>query len=208
VILKTYVVGALKTNAYLVGCERTREAMLIDPGAEAARLLRGAKDEDLQIKRIVLTHFHFDHLLAAKEVRAKSAARLAIHEAEAELLANPPSLFRVFHPSIPRDVVADDLLRDGDHLHIGDLDVEVLHTPGHSPGGISLWIATERVSFSGDALFREGLGRTDFPGCDHEALIRSIRDKLFSLPDETRVYPGHGPATTVGHERRHNPWLT
>jgi hydroxyacylglutathione hydrolase len=105
-------------------------------------------------------------------------------------------------------IVADQLLRDGDRLSVGDLTVEVLHTPGHSLGGVSLWIETEKVVFSGDALFAEGVGRTDFPGSNGHILLESIRSRLLALPDETVVYPGHGPETTVGHEKRHNPWLS
>ncbi|OGO05001.1 MAG: hypothetical protein A2Y73_03060, partial [Chloroflexi bacterium RBG_13_56_8] len=162
----------------------------------------------LENSLIVLTHFHFDHVLAVEAVRAETKASLAIHHTEAAYLKNPPPLFRFFSPHAPNGIVADRLLEDGDHLEIGDLTVEVLHTPGHSPGGISLWIAQERVVFSGDALFRSGIGRTDFPGASYEVLLRSIRERLFALPDNTKVYPGHGPPTTIGYERQTNPWAS
>jgi glyoxylase-like metal-dependent hydrolase (beta-lactamase superfamily II) len=206
-ILRALVVGRLKTNCYLVGCPQTHEGATIDPGGDAQEILAAADDLGVHVRQIVLTHFHFDHTLAVGPVRTATGASLAIHKDDAPYLTNPPALFRFFAPNIPRGLVADRLLQDGEILTIGELSVKVLHTPGHSPGGISLWIAAEGVVFSGDTLFREGLGRTDFPGCDHQALIRSIRGKLFALPDETIVYPGHGPETTIGHERRHNPWV-
>ena len=206
-ILETLVVGDLSTNCYLVGCERTREAMVIDPGGDAERILGAVRGAGVRVGQIVLTHFHFDHVLAAKAVQTSTGATLAIHYSEGDYLAQPPLLFRFFTPSVPKGLEASLLLHDGDRVQIGDLDVQVLHTPGHSPGGISLWIPGEGVVFSGDALFREGVGRTDFPGSDRDALAVSIRERLFALPDETVVYPGHGPATTIGHERRYNPWV-
>jgi hydroxyacylglutathione hydrolase len=110
-------------------------------------------------------------------------------------------------PNAPRDLEADCLLRDGDTLSVGRLDAQVLHTPGHSPGGISLWFPTEQKVLCGDLVFRQGVGRSDFPGSNPETLLQSIRQKLYTLPDETTVYPGHGPETTVGYEKRHNPWV-
>jgi hydroxyacylglutathione hydrolase len=213
-ILKTLVVGQLKTNCYLVACEHTREALIIDPGDDAdeimaalASLGAGSQLAPFQARHIVLTHFHFDHILAAEALRLKTGASLAIHRDDADALSDPPALFRYFSPGALRGLKADRLLEDGEMLHVGELVVQVLHTPGHSPGGIALWIATEGIVFGGDTLFREGVGRTDFPGCSAEELLRSIRERLFALPDETVVYPGHGPATTIGHERRHNPWV-
>ena len=206
-ILRTLAVGQLDTNCYLVACERTHEGLVIDPGADAEEILNALTTLEVRVGQIVLTHYHFDHVLAADALRRATGASLAIHESEAALLTKPPALFRFFAPQTPQGLVADRLLRDGDRLNVGDLCVEVLHTPGHSPGGISLWIDSEGVVFSGDTLFREGLGRTDFPGGDQELLLHSIRERLLALPEETIVYPGHGPATTIGYERQHNPWL-
>lgn len=206
-ILRHLVVGALQTGCYLVGCEHTRQGVLIDPGGDPERILDAINELNLQITLIVLTHFHFDHILAVEPVRSETGASLAIHHAEASYLSDPPALFQFLSPGVPQRIVADRLLHDGDRFEVGDLTVEVLHTPGHSPGGISLWIAEERVVFSGDALFRAGIGRTDFPGSSYEVLMRSIRERLFSLPDDTTVYPGHGPPTTIGYERRTNPWV-
>ena len=206
-IVRLLVVGQLNTNCYLVACERTRQAMVIDPGGDAERILKEIDELQLIVDLIVLTHFHFDHVLAAEAVRSATEAPLAIHHSEADLLADPPALFRFFAPTIPSGIVADQLLNDGDRLAIGDLEAEVLPTPGHSPGGISHWFQEKGVVFTGDALFREGIGRTDLPRSDHKTLIRSVREQLYGLPDDTAVYPGHGPKTTIGHERRHKPWL-
>lgn len=206
-ILRTLAVGALQTNCYLLGCERTREAAVIDPGDEAGRILAEAEALGLRIGWILLTHFHFDHALGALGVQRATGATLAIHAEDAPLLHRPPAFLRAFGPAAPADLAVDRTLQDGDLLTVGDLTLEVLHTPGHSPGGVSFWLREEKAVFSGDALFRQGLGRTDFPGCSHQTLLESIASRLLTLPDETAVYPGHGPATTIGHERRHNPWL-
>ena len=206
-ILRTRTVGRLGTNCYVVACERTHQAMVVDPGGDLQDISSTLEEIGAQAQQIVLTHFHFDHILAADPLRQETGASLAIHEAEAPHLTNPPALFRAFSPDVPQGLVADQLLHDGDVLSVGDIRVEVLHTPGHSPGGISLWLPDEQIVFSGDALFREGIGRTDFPGSSSDQLLRSIREKLFALPDETVVYPGHGPSTTVGYEKSHNPWV-
>ena len=206
-ILRTLVVGSLQTNCYLVACERTKEAIVIDPGADAQKIKGTAEDLGIRIIQIVLTHFHFDHILAVDALRAESGVPLAIHRDDAQHLGSPPALFQWFHPPVPTGLFADRLLQDGDILNVGDLRVEVLHTPGHSPGGISLWIAEEKAVFCGDTLFRDGIGRADFPGSSHCILIQSIQERLFALPDETAVYPGHGPSTTIGREKRLNPWV-
>lgn len=206
-LLERLVVGRLQTNCYIVGCEQKNIAMIIDPGDEAERILKSVQAAELEATDIVLTHYHFDHILAATTLHGETGATLHIHEGEAEQLRHPPTLFRAFSPDIPQDLEADNLLQEGDTLSVGKLSAKVLHTPGHSPGGISLWLPEEDVVFCGDTLFREGLGRSDLPGGDHQTLIESICDKLLTLPEETRVYPGHGAPTTVAHEMRHNPWL-
>ena len=204
-LLRALLVGRIHTNCYILACERTRAALVIDPGDDLDVIQDALTGLQANVALIALTHFHFDHVLAADGLRHATGAPIAIGRAEAPLLAKPPALFR-FMPNLGVPIVADRLLDDGDKLSVGDLALEVLATPGHSPAGVSYWLAAEKVVFCGDALFREGVGRTDFVGCDAEVLLRSIRSKLFALPDETVVYPGHGPQTTIGHERRFNPW--
>jgi len=208
-IIKRLVVGALQTNCYLVGCPQTREGIIIDPGGDAELILAEVRRLGLKIKYIVNTHGHFDHILANRKVVEGTGAKLAIHpKDEPMLLAKLSGLADFFGlggiiPSPPPHL----RLQEGDQLLVGKLKFEVLHTPGHSPGSISLYNEEEGVIFTGDALFNMGIGRTDLPWGNYHTLMESIRNKLLTLPDETIVYPGHGPPTTIGAEREHNPFL-
>ncbi len=206
-ILKVLVVGPFASNCYIVGSPSTKQGLIIDPGAEAGAILRTVRQTGLSIALMVVTHAHVDHIGALREVKEKTNAEFAIHEAEVQLLSTTAMrLLTSLRLSPFRSPLQPDrFLKDGDRINIGDLQFEVLHTPGHSPGGICL--LGQGVVFSGDTLFNCGVGRTDFPGCSHERLLRSIQEKLMVLPDDTVVYPGHGPPTTIGDERRCNPWL-
>jgi len=203
-ILKKVVVGPLGSNCYIVGSESNKEGMIIDPGDEAEVILRKVKDLGLEIRSIVLTHGHIDHIGALKEVKEATGAEVAIHTDEAKSLQGQSSS-TLLGLAYPTPLPPDRLLQDGDSLDIGDLHFLVLHTPGHSPGGICL--SGEGVVFSGDTLFNCGIGRTDLPGGNSSQLMNSIHTKLIVLPDSTIVYPGHGPETTIGTERRGNPFL-
>jgi len=203
-ILNKLVVGPLASNCYIVGSESNKEGMIIDPGDEAEVILRNVKDLGLEIRSIVLTHGHIDHIGALKEVKEATGAEVTIHTDEAQALQKQP-LSTLLGLAYPTPLPPDRLLQDGDSMDIGDVHFLVLHTPGHSPGGICL--LGQGVVFSGDTLFNYGIGRTDLPGGSHSQLMNSIHTKLMILPDNTVVYPGHGPETTIGTERRGNPFL-
>lgn len=203
-ILKGLEVRPYGTNCYIVGSELTREGMVIDPGGDAEGILRLVKEPGLDIKYIVLTHGHIDHIGAVSELKEATGAEFYAHSEEGVVFQGQPvsPLLGVSYPAMPNP---DRWLKGGDSLDIGDLHFIVLHTPGHSPGGICL--LGEGVVFSGDTLFNHGIGRTDFPMGSHSQLMDSIHTKLMVLPDDTVVYPGHGPASTIGAERQGNPWL-
>jgi len=206
-MVKTLVVGSFAANCYIVGSPSAGKGMIIDPGAEAPTILRTVQQMGLSISLIVATHAHIDHVGALRAVQEKTDAHFALHEAEKALLLTTPMrmLTSLGISPIKAPPRPDRLLKDGDQIDIGDLHFEVLYTPGHSSGGICL--LGHGVVFSGDTLFNFGIGRTGFPGCSHELLMKSIREKLMVLTDETIVYPGHGPSTTIGDQRQGNPFL-
>ncbi len=207
-ILKMLVVGPFMSNCYVVGSEKTKEGMIIDPGAEADTIMDVVRKLGLSVVLVVVTHSHIDHIGALPQVIKATGAPFAIHEAEAhghklgEVGRMLDNMLGQTSRSLPQP---DRLLHDGDVIEVGDLSFTVLHTPGHSPGGISLLVPG--AVFCGDSLFNFSIGRTDFPGCSYEELMDSIWTKLMTLPDDTRVFPGHGPETTIGFERKANPFL-
>ncbi len=206
-ILKTLVVGPFASNCYIVGSESSKHGLIIDPGAEAKLILKTVNDLSLTISLIVVTHAHIDHIGALAPVKESTGAKFAIHEAEAAASLGMFSrmLSSMTGGSFTQPPKPDRLLKDRDTIEIADLKFTVLFTPGHSPGGISLY--GHGILFSGDTLFNYGIGRTDFPGCSYEQIMGSIKNKLMILPNETIVYPGHGPSTTIGEEKRGNPFL-
>jgi len=205
-ILKALTVGFIATNCYIVGSDTTRKAMVIDPGADARAILKAVNDDNLSVALIVITHSHFDHTGAVKAIKDATGARFAVG-AGAEK-SSPGAFIKLVaamsggSAKIPEP---DLFLSEGDKIDIDDLHFEVLYTPGHSPDEISL--CGHGILFSGDTLFNAGIGRTDFPGCSYEQLEHSIQAKLYTLPDQTIVYPGHGPETTIGREKRGNPFI-
>ncbi len=205
-IVQRVCVGLLQTNCYIVGCEDTKEGAIIDPGGDAKRILAEVERLGLEIKYVINTHGHFDHTLANKEVVKATGAPLAIHSADAPTLTKGGGAF-FFGIMSKASPPADTMLEEGQVLTIGKIELKVLHTPGHSPGSICLYSEEEGVLFDGDVLFNMGMGRYDLPGGDYRVLMDSIH-RLLALPDETTVYPGHGPPTTIGRERRSNPFLS
>ena len=203
-ILKRLVVGPLSSNCYIVGSESNKEGMIIDPGDEAEVILKNAKDLGLEIKYITLTHGHIDHIGALKAVKEATGAEVAIHTDGADSL-HKQLLSTMLGLSYPAPLPPDRSLQDDDSIDIGDLHFSVIHTPGHTKDGICL--LGEGVLFSGDTLFNRGIGRADLPGGNYSQLMNSIHTRLMTLPDDTTVYPGHGPETTIGAERQGNPFL-
>ena len=205
-ILKMLVVGPLATNCYIIGSESTKVGMIIDPGDDAADILANVEKLGLNIKLIALTHGHMDHIGALSEIKEATGAEVAIHTDDAQPLQGQyQSLGAMFGLSYPAPPPLERLVKDGDSLEIGQLNFKVLHSPGHTQGGICL--LGEGVVFTGDTLFNFGIGRTDLPGGSYGQLMNSIHSKLMVLPDSTVVYPGHGPETTIGAERQRNPFL-
>jgi glyoxylase-like metal-dependent hydrolase (beta-lactamase superfamily II) len=205
VIIETLVVGPIQANCFILGHEETREAAVIDPGDEARRILAALGRHNLTLKTIINTHGHFDHVGGNKALQAATGAPILIHGGDAPMLAHLADSAAVWGMRVEDSPAPDRILEDGDEIGFGALTLKVIHTPGHSPGGISLF--TPGHLFVGDTLFAGSIGRTDFPGGDYGLLIDSVRSRLFVLGDDVRVYPGHGPATTLGRERQFNPFF-
>jgi glyoxylase-like metal-dependent hydrolase (beta-lactamase superfamily II) len=203
--VKRIVVGPLASNCYLVRCSDNGEALVIDPGAEPEVILKQLEMEGLTLRYIINTHGHGDHIGANAALKELTGAAILIHAGDAPMLTSAVKNLSAWLDGGIVSPPADRTLADGDELRCGDIVFKVLATPGHTPGGIS--ILGPGVVFTGDTLFQGSIGRTDFPGGSFTVLLKSIREKLLILPDETLVYPGHGPATSIGREKMENPFL-
>ena len=202
--IHTLVVGRLQTNCYILQSDST--ALVIDPGDESERIIRFLKDIAVKPTHIVATHAHFDHVLGVDTIRAKLKIPFLIHRDDLSMLESMQSRVRqIMGFSVPPPPKVDQFLEDGQSIEFGQDKVKVIHTPGHSPGSISL--AGQDFVMTGDALFNQSIGRTDLPGGDLDTLIRSITQRLFILDDDTIVYPGHGPETSIGDEKFANPFV-
>ena len=204
-IIKEMAVGPMMANCFIVGCDETKDAVVIDPGDDTDRILLALADLTLKVRYIINTHGHFDHVGGNRKMKAVTGADILIHSLDAHMLGALSSTAAAWGLSTDDSPPPDRTVEDGDRIDFGTLALTVIHTPGHSPGGIALY--TEGNVFVGDTLFAGSIGRTDFPGGDFGTLISSIRNKLFVLGDDVRVFTGHGPETTIGRERQFNPFL-
>ncbi len=204
-IIKTLAVGPIVANCYILGCEETKEAVVVDPGDETGKILLSLADSGLKVKYIINTHGHFDHVGGNKKMKDATGADILIHPLDAPMLdtlsASAANWGLLADDSPPPDRTVE----DGDEISFGNITLKVIHTPGHTPGGVSFH--TNGYVFVGDTLFESSIGRTDFPGGNLETLISSIKNKLFALDDDVQVFTGHGSTTTIGREKRSNPFL-
>ena len=204
-IIKELAVGPLMANCFICGCPNTKDAVVIDPGGDADMILRALAEEALTVKYIINTHGHFDHVSANGEMKDAPGADILIHPLDAPMLQSLSSNAAFFGISVENSPPCDQTIEEGDTVSFGDITLSVIHTPGHTPGGISLF--TNGIVFVGDTLFAGSIGRTDFPGGNFNTLISSIQTKLFKLDDTVKVLSGHGPETSIGREKRYNPFV-
>ncbi len=205
-ILKGITVTNMGVNCYIIGCEETRQVAVIDPGGQAEQIMSMIEEGNLTVQYIINTHGHIDHIGGNRKIKESTGAQLLIHESDSQMLVSTAANFSFLMGMKVTSPPADQFIKEGDRIKIGNtVELEVIHTPGHSPGGVCL--KTGNIIFVGDTLFQMSIGRTDFPGGSHQQIIKSIKEKLMCYEDDTICYPGHGPATSIGIERKHNPFL-
>jgi hydroxyacylglutathione hydrolase len=207
-ILQQLIVGSMGVCSYIIGCEETKKGAVIDPGGDEVKILQEVEKLGLQVEYIIATHGHPDHVCGNRAIKQATGAAIVMHEADALFFENPETrkYFSMLglEPSPPAEVK----VKDGDIIKVGNVELQVIHTPGHTPGGMCLYAAPDLIT--GDTLFVGGVGRTDFPGGSYSELISSLKTKVMALPDETVVWPGHGyggSRSTIGEEKRSNPYL-
>lgn len=200
-------VGLLKCNCSVFGDEKSKEAIVVDPGDDIANVEAVLQRHGLRCTAIVITHAHIDHIGGAQKLKASTGAPVYMNAADQELYDHLDVQAAWLGIATPEQTEVDVPVRDGDTLSLGSETFHVLHTPGHTQGSLCLWIPAQEKLVAGDTLFRESVGRTDLPGGDSRQIITSIREKLFALPESTVVIPGHGPATSIAHEKEYNPFI-
>jgi len=206
-IFETIVVGALGVNCYLLADSETKEGIVIDPGADAGNILSAVEASGVKVLRILNTHGHFDHIGGNRRVAEATGAQIMINKEDEPFLSRASKSATMYGLTAEDSPTPSSYLAEGDIIHFGRHSVKVIHIPGHSPGGSCFYLEKEGLLISGDSLFADSVGRTDLPGGSQAELVLSIRSKLLVLPEETRVFPGHGPSTTIGHEKKFNPYL-
>lgn len=204
-IIKTLAVGPIMANCFIVGCPETLEGVVIDPGDEADKILQFVNDSNLRVINILNTHGHFDHVSANRGIHAATGAPILIHALDAPMLQNISASAANWGFAAQDSPAPGRTIDEGDTIRFGKITLKVIHTPGHTPGGVSFY--ADGHAFVGDTLFAGSIGRTDFPGGDFRTLKSSIQDRLFVLGDDIRVHTGHGPETTIGREKQYNPFV-
>lgn len=204
-IFKAMTVGSYLSNCYIVGCENTKESAIIDPGGDFNKIEKGLNELGLTPKIIILTHAHGDHIGAVKDFVENYNTKVYIHKDDASMLNDSSINFSKMITGKNIEIKADVELNDGDIITLGDLDLEIIHTPGHTKGGIC--VKVENIMITGDTLFNKSIGRTDFPGGSFEEIIKSIKEKIFKYDDDTIIYPGHNSPSTIKSEKMSNPFV-
>ena len=199
--------GPLQTNCYLLGCEQTKKAAVIDPSWSGEVIASKAEEEGWTVTHILLTHSHFDHVGGLAELKDLTQAPIYIHPEAIPMLEIAAMSAQMWQITMSDPPPADIMLDDNEQIEVGDLKLRVLFTPGHAPGHVCFYLAEDNILFDGDVLFQQSIGRTDLPGGDYNLLMQSIHHRVLVLPDETAVLSGHGPATTIGQEKKSNPFL-
>ncbi|HET6446757.1 MAG TPA: MBL fold metallo-hydrolase [candidate division Zixibacteria bacterium] len=200
--------GPLPTNCYLVGCEKTFQAAVIDPAWDGKSIAAMADNDGWDISHILLTHTHFDHVGGLMDLKEATGAPIYAHPDSVPMLQNTTMSAAFFGLKVAAPPPPDNMLAEGQIISVGELELHVLYTPGHAPGHVCFYLPEYRVVFDGDLLFQDGIGRTDLPGGNYEEMMDSIKTQMLVLPDETQVFPGHGSATTIADEKMGNPFLT
>lgn len=204
-VIEKLVVSPLQENCYILGCEETLAGAIIDPGDEAARIINRVAGLGLAVRHVINTHGHVDHISAVQDIKEALGAKFCMHQGDTMYLEETVEHAKMFGIAGARTPKVDVWLNDGDTIAIGNLTVNVIHAPGHSPGGCLLQVGSD--VFCGDLIFAGSIGRTDLPGGDYQTILETLETKILTLSDDTRLHPGHGPSTTVAVERQYNPFL-